>query len=73
VPSTFQRGEQGDFLLRVFVQKSWGSSEIAKGKEALYTQDMFAHNITKKNNFEPWMSKGQGKLLTKTFIMVQVK
>ncbi len=38
--------------------------------KALYTLNIFTHNIAikrycnKKDNFEPWMSKGQGKLLT---------
>jgi hypothetical protein len=31
IPCTFHKGESGDFLLRVFVRKRWGSSEIARG------------------------------------------
>ena len=27
VPSTFNRGEEGDFFVRVFVEKNWGSSK----------------------------------------------
>ncbi len=40
--------------------------------KAQHTQDIFAHNTycDKYDNFEPWMSKGQGKLLTKRQIKV---
>ena len=30
VPSTFKRGEEADFFVRVFVEKNWGSSRQAK-------------------------------------------
>ena len=32
IPCTFERGEEGEFLLRVFVERSWGSSEHGAGK-----------------------------------------
>lgn len=32
IPCTFSRGEEGDFLLRVFVEKRWGSSESSRGQ-----------------------------------------
>ena len=32
IPSTFQSGELGEFLLRVFVEKKWGSSEQGRGR-----------------------------------------
>ena len=31
IPCTFKQGEEGHFLLRVFVEKHWGSSENARG------------------------------------------
>ena len=31
IPCTFKRGEEGQFLLRIFVEKSWGSSECGRG------------------------------------------
>ena len=31
IPCTFERGEEGEFLLRVFVERSWGSSEHGAG------------------------------------------
>ena len=31
VPCTFNQGEEGHFLLRVFVEKHWGSSEGGRG------------------------------------------
>ena len=30
MPSTFNRGEEGDFFVRVFVEKNWGSSKQAR-------------------------------------------
>ena len=32
IPCTFEKGEEGEFLLRVFVERSWGSSEDSRGK-----------------------------------------
>ena len=29
VPSTFARNDEGDYLLRIYAEKSWGSSEGA--------------------------------------------
>lgn len=31
IPCTFKRGDEGDFLLRIFVEKQWGSSECGRG------------------------------------------
>ncbi len=33
--------------------------------KVLFTRDILTHNIAIKNIFEPWISKGRGKLLTK--------
>ncbi len=32
VPCTFNDGEEGDFLLRVFIQGHWGRADGAKGE-----------------------------------------
>lgn len=32
IPSTFQTGEEGEFLLRIFVEKNWGTSDRGRGK-----------------------------------------
>ena len=28
IPSTFKAGEEGEFLLRVFIEKNWGTSNV---------------------------------------------
>ena len=33
IPCTFKQGEEGQFLLRVFVEKLWGTSECGRGHQ----------------------------------------
>ena len=28
IPSTFKAGEEGEFLLRVFIEKNWGTANV---------------------------------------------
>ncbi|CAB4068275.1 CAPNN [Lepeophtheirus salmonis] len=39
IPCPFKKGEEAEFLLRVFVLKNWGSSEQSKGKLVKATKD----------------------------------
>ena len=39
VPCTFKQGEEGDFVLRVFVEKQWGSSEGGLGHDVTEEMD----------------------------------
>ena len=32
VPCTYQRGEEGEFLVRAFVERRWGYSDDGRGK-----------------------------------------
>ena len=41
MPSTFNRGEEGDFLVRVFVEKNWGSSSQARRQTVKYGMEYF--------------------------------
>ena len=31
IPCTYKQGDEAEFLLRVFVEKNWGSSECGRG------------------------------------------
>ena len=39
VPSTFESGEEGDFMLRLFVERRWGSSEHGSGQQVRDSMD----------------------------------
>ena len=39
IPCTFKQGEESNFLLRVFVEKQWGSSEGGHGHDVTEEMD----------------------------------
>ncbi|XP_059096640.1 calpain-9-like isoform X3 [Tigriopus californicus] len=39
IPCTFKRGDEGEFLLRIFVERRWGSSEHGKGQAVMASMD----------------------------------
>ena len=39
IPCTFKQGEEGDFLLRVFIEKQWGSAESVRGHDVIEQMD----------------------------------
>ncbi len=39
VPSTFEYGEEGDFMLRLFIEKRWGSSEHGGAQQVTDAMD----------------------------------
>lgn len=58
VPCTFQQGEEGQFLLRVFVEKSWGSSDSARGH--VVNDAMDSSNSSAKHRFDSIDSAAAG-------------
>eukprot|EP00095_Tigriopus_kingsejongensis_P004199 maker-scaffold208_size258758-snap-gene-1.28 protein:Tk04199 transcript:maker-scaffold208_size258758-snap-gene-1.28-mRNA-1 annotation:"calpain-b-like isoform x14" len=39
IPCTFKRGDQGDFLIRIFIERRWGTSEHGKGQAVTAAMD----------------------------------
>ena len=43
IPSTFNRGEEGDFILRVFIEKSWAQASGQGGQQRFTRENRVSH------------------------------
>jgi len=60
IPCTFKRNEEGPFLLRVFVEKSWGSSECGRGHAVNDAMDAGGHGGPKQGQFSDFTDGAKG-------------
>ena len=58
IPCTFKQGEEGQFLVRVFVEKLWGSSECGRGHQV---NDAMDAGTQKRSYFDDADGSGGAK------------
>ena len=58
IPCTFKQGDEGQFLLRVFVEKMWGSSECGRRHAVSDTMDAKDGGASKIPNLDDGLAHG---------------